>query len=252
MRIDTFSLPSDIISKMVNCVEDAVGDGIQADTIKIRTKNSVPSRIWDLLNTNLLDSLEIEGCSAITAHRGPWEMVVVYEKTSNNIFTFMREKRFADLQKSQRQRNHLHYVDMLAKQFNSDLLAEQGQVCLFPHEFSDELRLAELVQSLLVDLGSDLDLIQHHVIVLFDASDYRLNHIRAIMVTSDLEIAKDSEQDWSGYISHADSVIVDKVSDSISPENQPTRALALTEKALARKSRNLARKQTESSEEHTS
>lgn len=45
-----------LIAKMVRCIEDAVGDDIRADIRQhdLQTKNSVPSRIWDLLNTNII------------------------------------------------------------------------------------------------------------------------------------------------------------------------------------------------------
>mgnify|MGYP000240660884 CR=1 FL=1 len=82
-----------LIAKMVRCIEDAVGDDIRADIRQhdLQTKNSVPSRIWDLLNTNIIKTLDTEDCTIAKAHRGPWEMLVVYEKSTHCIFTFMRE-----------------------------------------------------------------------------------------------------------------------------------------------------------------
>lgn len=70
-----------LIAKMVRCIEDAVGDDIRADIRQhdLQTKNSVPSRIWDLLNTNIIKTLDTEDCTIAKAHRGPWEMLVVYE-----------------------------------------------------------------------------------------------------------------------------------------------------------------------------
>ena len=51
-----------LIAKMVRCIEDAVGDDIRADIRQhdLQTKNSVPSRIWDLLNTNIIKTLDTE------------------------------------------------------------------------------------------------------------------------------------------------------------------------------------------------
>jgi hypothetical protein len=48
--------PSELIAKIVRCVEDAVGDDIRADIRQhdLQTRNSIPSRIWDLLNTNII------------------------------------------------------------------------------------------------------------------------------------------------------------------------------------------------------
>ena len=87
MHTANISLSPALIAKMVRCIEDAVGDDIRADIRQhdLQTKNSVPSRIWDLLNTNIIKTLDTEDCTIAKAHRGPWEMLVVYEKTTQCI-----------------------------------------------------------------------------------------------------------------------------------------------------------------------
>lgn len=251
MHSNTISFSPDLISKVVRCVEDAIGDDIQADIQRndLQTRNSVPSRIWDLLNTNIIKALDTEDCTIARAHRGPWEMLVIFEKSSQCIFTFMREKRFTELRKRQRQRERMHYIDMMTLQFNQNLLADQQQLCLIPHKFSDEERLAELVQTLLQDLGSDVNIVRHHVLVLFDTVGYRLTNIRAVMVTPSLDIAQGSEQDWSKYINADESIVVEKVSDPVAPENNPGRGLTLTVKAMARKKGKPERKALETSDQ---
>lgn len=236
MRTKYISFPPELIVKIVRCVEDAVGDDIRADIQKnnLQTKNSVPARIWDLLNTNVVKYLNTDDCIIAKAHRGPWEMLIIFERSTQCILTFMREKRFAELRKRQRQRVHMHYIDILTQQFNKELLSDQQQLSLIPHTFSDEDRLAELVQALLHDLDSDAEIVRHHVLVLFDTIGYQLTHIRAVMVTPSLEIAQNSEQDWSQYISADESSVVEKVSNPSAPENQPNRGLGLTAKAMAR------------------
>ena len=53
MHTTDISFPSELIAKIVRCVEDAVGDDIRADIRQhdLQTRNSIPARIWDLLNT---------------------------------------------------------------------------------------------------------------------------------------------------------------------------------------------------------
>uniref|UniRef100_UPI003FEF3978 DUF5986 family protein n=1 Tax=Candidatus Limivicinus sp. TaxID=3030905 RepID=UPI003FEF3978 len=226
----------DLIAKIVRCVEDAVGDDIQADVQRnnLQTRNSVPSRIWDLLNTNVIKTLDTEDCTIAKAHRGPWEMLIVFEKTTQCILTFMREKRFAELRNRQHKRVHMHYIDMLTKQFNESLLSDQQQLSFIPHTFSDEDRLADLVQTMLHDLDGEADIVRHHVLVLFETVGYQLTHIRAVMVTPSLDIAQNSEQDWSRYITADESAVVEEVADPSSPGNQPNRGLSLTAKAMER------------------
>lgn len=79
MHTNIISFSPDLIVKIVRCVEDAVGDDIQADIQRndLQTRNSVPARIWDLLNTNVIKTLDTEDCTIAKAHRGPWEMLVI-------------------------------------------------------------------------------------------------------------------------------------------------------------------------------
>lgn len=237
MRTDDMSFSPELIAKIVRCVEDAVGDDILADIRHhdLRTTNSVPSRIWDLLNSNLIRTLETEDCTVAEAHRGPWQMIVIFERTSQCILTFMREKRFAELRRFQRRRTHMHYLNILTKQFNKELLADQQQLALFPHTFSDENMLAEQVQTLLHDLGDEIPVVRNHVLVLFETTGYQLTHIRAVMVTPSLDIAQNGSQDWSQYISANVSSVVEKVVHPGVPENQPNRGLKLKTKAINRK-----------------
>ncbi len=249
MHINPVSFPSDLIDKIVRCVEGAVGDDILADIQQndLRTTNSLSFRIWDFLNTNLSKTLNTSECTIAGAHRGPWQMLVIFEKSSQCILTFMREKRFAELRKQQCRRKKMHYIDMLTSQFNSDLLADQQQTTLFPHEFSDKDQLAKLVQDLLQDLGGEADIVRHHVLVLFDTFGFQLMNIRAVMVTPSLDIAQGTEQNWSDYISADESVIVTKVSNPQDPENQPGRGLTLKAKALERKKNRPQKKPAEES-----
>lgn len=237
MHTTDISFPSELIAKIVRCVEDAVGDDIRADIRQhdLQTRNSTPSRIWDLLNTNVIKTLDTEDCTIAKAHRGPWEMLIVFEKTTQCIFTFMREKRFAELRNRQHRRVHMHYIDMLTKQFNESLLSDQQQISFIPHTFSDEDHLADLVQTMLHDLEGEADIVRHHVLVLFETVGYQLTHIRAVMVTPSLDIAQNGEQDWSRYITADESAVVEEVAGSGSPSNQPNRGLSLTAKAMARK-----------------
>jgi len=236
MHTNDMVFPLSLVTKIIHCVEDAVGDDIRADIQRnnLKTINSVPSRIWDLLNTKLIEELETEDCTVATSHRGPWEMVIIFEKTTKCIFTFMRKKRFSELQRKQRNRKNMHYVDMLALQFNKELLAEYQQTSMFPNNFADVEELAELVKRLLYDLRSDVTTVRHHVLVLFETVGYQLTHIKAIKVTPNLDIARGCEQDWSKYITPNESLVVEKVTNSDAPENKPNRGLKLKPKATER------------------
>lgn len=240
-------ISENIARGIVACIEDAVGDNIRADIIsnRLTTTNSVPSRIWDYINRNLKE-LGFDDCVVLDTNRGPWQMTVVYDNKTHCVFTIMREKRFNQLRKAQKNRNKMHYVDMLAKQFNSNLTCTCQQTSLFAeHHFGDEERMSELVQQLLKDLVDDIDLVNNHILVLFETIEYELMSVRAVMITPSLDVADNAELSWSQFISN-NSVIVDKVSSVDSTNNSPNKGLKLSVKATQRKKPNSRIKDSES------
>lgn len=243
MHTDTNLFSADLESKIVRCVEEAIGNDIQADVRNadlVGTTNSVPSRIWDLLNRNLIRTIGAQECTIAQTHTGSWQMLVLYEVNTKNIITFMRKKRFVDVQRYQRRRNRMHYLDALTKRFNADLVADQEQISLIPHTFKDEDQLAEIVQTLLRGLGGEGEVVQNHVLILFDTIGDQLANIRAVKITPNLDVAQ--EWDLSKYISGAANAVVEKVDQASAPGNQPNRGLAFKSKALERKENKVRRK----------
>lgn len=226
----------EFITQIVECIASAVGDDIKEDIYshRLATQNSTPFRIWDLLNTKLCGAFQSSDCMAAPTKRGPWEMVVVYDKQSENLFTFMREKRYAELHESVNKRKAPHYVDALVRVLNAELLAPIGQTSLFQDNpnLTDDETLSSIVQKVLNNLQIDSGLVRHHVLVLFESSHFELNSVRAIMVDSCLNIV--TEQDWSSYIAFEESTIMEQV-ESQTPANNPTRGLVLKPKATERK-----------------
>lgn len=234
-----------IIKIIVQCVSDAVGDKIKADVRqhKLRTQNSTPTRIWDLLNTGLCDSFSSPNCMAYSSKRGPWEMIIVYEQETGYVYTLMREKRYKDLHEHLRKRKRMHYVDLLVRHLNPDLLAPVGQMALEPFAFQDEAELPNLIQKLLENLLRDDAIVNRHVLVLFNSERFALSSIRAIMVDTSLDVY--AEQSWNEYINIEESIVVGRVENPSDPSNNPARGLRLTPKATKRKKTNELRKNEE-------
>jgi len=234
-RQEPICASSSFASTVVDCIYIAVGDGIKEDIARqgLKTHNSVPSRIWDLLNTYVCERLRTTDCIATTTKRGPWEIALVYDRATGFLFTLMREKRFNELQSNVTKRRNMHYVDLLVRHLNSDLVSNVGQTRLFPIYFEDEDKMAENVQKILLGFSEDVGEIKRHAIILFDSSKYNLTSVRAIMVDSNLNPV--SEWDWTKYIPVQESSITEKVDNPNAPESNPSRGLELTAKAAARK-----------------
>ncbi len=222
-----------IIRKIVSSIQEAVGDRIKEDMNGLKTQNSKPSRIWDLLNTELLNAFNTTYCMSYDFKRGPWQMVMLYEKETGFLFTIMREQRFREISSKISLRKNMHYVDMLAKHLNFDLKPNVEQISLFPHTFNDENTLEEKVNSLLRNLKEDGATISRHVLVLFESRHYELASIRSVMVDGSLNIS--AEQIWTQYINAQESTIIPKIVAENNISDKPTGNLELTAKALARK-----------------
>lgn len=245
----SFTISPKVREVVVRSISDAVGDLIKEDVKRnrLRTHNSDGRRIWDFLNTELCESFDSPDCMAYIAQRGPWEMVMVYERESKYLFTFMREARFATIRKNTPKRRRMHYLDMFTRHLNKDLLAPVGQMAMFSKEFLDQEDLQELVSKLLLALQRDGVLIERHILVLFESQNHQLTSIRAVMLDSNLDIV--AEEDWGSQITAMDSVVADTVDTPTDPANNPTRGLKLTSKAAARKNEKLRIKEKNNEQE---
>jgi uncharacterized protein DUF5986 len=171
-----------------------------------------------LLNTDLCTKFNSPDCMAYKSNRGPWEMVMVYEKNSGFLYSIMREKRYKEIRDKIRKRKHMHYVDILVRHLNSDLISTTRQLSFIPNisvTFEDQDKVAEAVQKLLKNLLEDDVVLKRHVLVLFEGTKFQLSSVRAVMVDSNLDIVV--QEDWSKYISIEESIIVDKVEDTNIP-----------------------------------
>ena len=242
----TFSVSPIVRDIIIRSISEAVGDLIKEDEKRnrLRTRNGNGGRIWDFMNTELCEGFDSPDCMAYVTQRGPWEMVMVYERESKRLFTFMREARFATIRKETYKRRRMHYLDMLTRHLNADLLAPVGQTAMFENAFVDQDNLHELVSRLLRDLQRDGAIIERHVLVLFESQNYQLTSVRAVMLDSNLDIV--AEENWSGKITARDSVIADTVDTPNDPANDPNHGLRLTSKAAARKKEKLRLKEKES------
>lgn len=234
-----FSVSPQIRNCIIQSTSDAVGDLIKEDVrrYRLRTRNGNAGRVWDFLNTSLCESLDSPDCMTYVVNRGPWEMVIIYEKKTKRIYTFMREARFATIRHDTPKRRRMHYLDMFTRHFNSDLLAPIGQTHMFTKEFADEHELSELVGKMLYALQADGAVIDRHVLVLFDCRNYQLTSIRAVMIDSNLDIV--AEEDWTSSIPSTDSVIVEMEDYVANTAKDPNHGLRLTSKAAARKKNKL-------------
>ena len=231
------------ILAIVEGVRSAVSDDIREDVLRnnLETQNSLPSRIWDFINTNLIKITGSNGLHSYKFRRGPWDMVYIYDSSTGFLFTLMREKRFSELKSNIMKRKKPHYIDIFARSFNNKLKAGEEQTMLYEKEFKDEDDFSKAAEKIIRDLQGGVDVVKNHVLILFETAGFNLISIRAVMITPSLDIAEASEENWSKYISSNESLIVEKVESR--DINYNNCGLKLSVKALARKTNNIKAKE---------
>ena len=210
-RIPAYLTDEEIARKITKCVSSATGNDSQEHNRKIRTHNSSPSAVWDFINTALCKAFYNEECQAYVVARGPWEMAVIYCKKNGCLYTIMREKRFAELQRTQARRNQSHYLDLLAGIINADLRDDDfNQMSMLPETPSDQ---EAMKQQLLNETG--------------------LTAIRAVTVNRMLTVIE--QANWSRYIDLNNVAVVETVDEENSNFDTPDMGIKLTKKAEQRK-----------------
>lgn len=230
----SFVTTSEVATEIVHSIADA-GEQTkeEIERANLKTGNGTPGRIWDFLNTNLCNRLKTVDCMAHTKKRGCWEMVLTYDPNTGYIYTVMREKRYSDLYAERSKRKNMHYLDILARHVNTDLISPQGQMSFYPVKFQDESKLKEKFADLVQSFMSQENVIKRYVLILFDESQFELHSVRAVTVDSNLDIVDDA--DWSKFIPVTESVVAPTIDDSHDPTNNPVRGLKLNGKAIAKK-----------------
>lgn len=234
IREPLINIPQSIAREIVSAVYN-VGDFMKEENARLTfvSNNHKPGLFWSKLNTNVHQAVGITANTSVIVRAGYYEFLLVVQEGAT--LTFMRETRFKDVRADARKKRKLSYQNLLVQRLNVTLKAENSQMSLFPILGYNEAELSERFSKLFKNVHGCIDA-GYYVMVLFDIdSFYTLQKIRAVLVDPNFDIVE--EQDWSHFIPVTESIIVEKVSDTASPSNNPSRGLSLSLKALAKKSR---------------
>lgn len=225
------------IKKIVSSINSAVTDDIMQDTRQVNLErnvmNSYPSRIWDLINRNVCTAFTYNP-DVIVAYtkRGPWNLIAIFDKTTNTLLTLMREERFYEVKRDKK--SHRHYIYELAKKFNIDLEIQQ-QSFLSLDENEDKIKKS--VERICSDLLISTEMVTHHAMVLFSSRDELLLSIRCCMINCNFEECESVF--WNEYIGVSESLVVEQTDSDEYKANNSAIGLAYTPKARKKKQLNL-------------
>ena len=105
-------------------------------------------------------------------------------------------------------------IDALVKSFNFDLSREH-QLSLLEEESFDEEEVKSIIEDIIKDFDIEKTVIKRYKTILFEEYNSELIAVRCCVLDSSLQVVE--EEDWSAYITHSESVVVDTVVVSNEP-----------------------------------
>ncbi|EQB19882.1 hypothetical protein UNSWDHB_2818 [Dehalobacter sp. UNSWDHB] len=228
---DLDRISEQVIQKIYQSLFQAVGEDYQEaeSHLELETHISRPFMIWDFINRNLIKSFFQTNVLYSTKKRGMWEVLLLYDKESKMILSFMKDTRFKDVRKAKRGRQPQYVKALLL--LNKSLQAKVKQQKLFyiTEPECDNDQLNALLDSLCANFMEPvISEIKHHALIVFSSNYDQLTSLNAYMLDSDLDIV--SEKDMLNVAKPIMSNEVDKVSKGDVKHKQPK----LTEKANRR------------------
>lgn len=230
---DLDKIPAEVIQNIYQCLFQAVGEDCQEaeSYLGLKTHISKPFMKWDLIYRNLIRIFSDSNVLYSTKKRGMWEVMLLYDKNSKMLLSFMRDTRFKNIQKAKRDHQPQYMRALLT--LNSDLQSEVKQQRLFVDENTstdgDTQQLKELLNALCMGFMEPvIGEIKHHALVVFASNYGQITSLRACILDSDLDVV--SEQNWLNVSKPIMSNEVEKVSKDDTKHKHPE----LTERAKQR------------------
>ncbi len=189
MANEKFNLDEGLLKAVAICISEGVGiDFIDAiKQLNTYTKNSSPSLIWDLINSNLKKRLGDDYTCIYKKLRGIWEFLLIVDKKSKKVITVMRENRLRNIIKHP-SKNKKHYSAALAL-LNESLKPKQGKLVNIPLNRDDDF-LQELSQELCAEIEQNMLEESLYCILSFKSSSGVMTAFSANYLTKNLEISE--------------------------------------------------------------
>lgn len=223
-----------IPTKEIISIIDGISAGLGDDTKQILQKENIDSKYsnskkdlkWDLLHRNIRANLRGSHIIAEFAKVPGWKILPLFDTIEGNLYLLMKEYRFNNILKTRKKRSKDHYMEELVKTFNMGI--EDFQQISFIENDNLPSEVSKVISSILSDISLEKDLIKCFAVILFDDLNDELVSVRCCILDSNFNIVH--QENWSQYIKHNDSIIIERVEPE---ESLPSmfNDLDLTEKA---------------------
>ncbi|MBR5289246.1 MAG: hypothetical protein IKU34_11770 [Clostridia bacterium] len=202
MNTKPFSFSLDTLD---HAIVEALRESLENIMPDIMTDNNLSERLaygqfrWNVIIAQLKDKCQHLGWLDLgLCKRGSWKTPVLFYPQRRYIFTLMTEDTFSGIQRRKDKGNH--YL-CAAADFNQNVQPqyEQTKLDLPPVEDAASQWIAKSKEQLSDAVKVDVGDINGHILVLFDTQADQLISVRAVRLTSKLEISTE-EENWTKYI----------------------------------------------------
>ena len=223
------NIPSSVIQTIYKCLSEAVGEDYQEaeSHLNLETHISKPFLIWDLTYRNLINAFSDGNVLYSTKKQGMWEIMLLYDKNSKLLFSFMKDTRFRTIRQSKRGKQPQYIRAVLT--LNAKLQAKVKQQRMFDDNLEDTSEITLLLDNLCMNFTEQvLNEAQHHALIVFSTSFGRITSLQANILDRNLDVVE--ERDWLDTTKPVMSNEVETTDKGNVANNQPI----LTDKAKRR------------------
>ena len=163
---------------------------------------------WDKINTECSYVLPKNKFDVVACKRGVWELILIYDKETKNLFTLMKEQRFETLLKSISV-NKVHYLEALTM-CNINDTEEYIEQTTFFNELTEDKK--EKIEKTLEVMLKKIDgEIEKYVLIRFNDREFELASITASIITPYLTIIM--QENWSEYIQPKYDIVINNTNE---------------------------------------
>lgn len=227
------NISPEVIQKIYQCLFQALGEDYQEaeSHLNLETHVSKPFLIWDLIYRNLIQVFSESNVLYSTTKRGMWQVMLLYDKSSNMLLSFMKNMRFKTIRQGKLDEQPQYIRALLT--LNADLQAKNIQPKLFEYESNiddcDDSELNELLNELCLNFSEPIKSeIKHHALVVFSADFGAINELKAYVLDKNLDVV--AGQDW---LSRVKPILSNEV-ERATTEEVSRKPLELTDKSMQR------------------
>lgn len=200
-----FPLNQSFKHQLVSLLSEALQHDVKdvMSIYKLDFFNSVHFLTWDFIYTRVYKNVQDESKICIKCKRGPWSFVLMYDLKEKYLYSFMKEKRLAQLIDERNRRSSIHYADALVTlnknitELGLDLSNVEQQLDLLPLEEDSDWEKS--IEKILKDmLGVHYGGIKNYVVVTFSHHRGEIDSVNATLLSPCMDVVY--KENWDEFI----------------------------------------------------